>query len=142
MALSGGRRRARDRRARLLGARVPLPRGLEVWRHPFWEECAQDGLEEYVTFVESMKARDLPVKLGIEVDWIPGREDSIAALLGSRPWDYVIGSVHFIADRAVDHDGYDAWDSATRTRSGAPTSTCSAMRRPAACSTSSRTPTS
>ena len=85
---------------------------LEVWRHPFWEECAQDGLEEYVTFVQAMKARDLPVKLGIEMDWIPGREDSIAALLEAWPWDYVVGSVHFLADGAVDHDGYDAWDSA------------------------------
>jgi histidinol-phosphatase (PHP family) len=85
---------------------------LEVWRHPFWEECAQDGIEEYVNFVESMKARGLPVKLGIEMDWIPGREDSIAALLEAWPWDYVVGSVHFLADGAVDHDGYDAWDSA------------------------------
>ena len=33
---------------------------LEVWRHPFWEECAQDELEEYVTFVESMKRATCP----------------------------------------------------------------------------------
>ena len=46
------------------------------------------------------------------MDWIPGREDSIAALLEAWPWDYVVGSVHFLADGAVDHDGYDAWDSA------------------------------
>ena len=45
---------------------------LEVWRHPFWEECAQDGLEEYVDFVESMKARDLPVKLGHRDGLDPG----------------------------------------------------------------------
>src|SRR5688572_26498108 len=53
---------------------------LGVWRHPFWVEQARDGLEEYVAFVESMKARDRPVKRGIEMDWIPGREDLIAAL--------------------------------------------------------------
>ena len=41
-------------------ANVRFREALEVWRHPFWEECAQDGLEEYVSFVESMKARDLP----------------------------------------------------------------------------------
>ncbi len=31
-------------------------------------------------------------------------------LIDSHPWDYIIGSVHFIADRAVDHDGYDIWE--------------------------------
>ena len=30
-------------------------------------------------------------------------------LIEDDPWDYIIGSVHFIADRAVDHDGYDIW---------------------------------
>ena len=77
---------------------------LDIWQHPFWRECAQDSLDEYVEFLVSM-----PVKVGLEVDWIPGREDAIARLIGDRPWDYIIGSVHFIADRAVDHDGYDIW---------------------------------
>jgi histidinol-phosphatase (PHP family) len=82
---------------------------LEVWRHPFWEENAVDDLDRYCEFIEDMKAAGLPVKLGIEMDFIPGREDRIAALIDGRPWDYVIGAVHFIADRAVDHAGYDAW---------------------------------
>jgi histidinol-phosphatase (PHP family) len=81
---------------------------LDVWRHPFWEENAVDDLDEYCDFVERMKAAH-PVKLGIEFDYIPGREDRIAELIADRPWDYVIGSVHFIADRMVDHEGYDAW---------------------------------
>jgi histidinol-phosphatase (PHP family) len=82
---------------------------LEVWRHPFWEQYATDDLDEYCEFVVRMKDAGHPVKLGLEVDWIPGREDAITALLEGHPWDYVIGSVHFIADRAVDHEGYDAW---------------------------------
>jgi histidinol-phosphatase (PHP family) len=77
---------------------------LEIWQHPFWRECAQDPLDEYVEFLTAM-----PVRVGLEVDWIPGREEQIARLIGDRPWDYIIGSVHFIADRAVDHDGYDIW---------------------------------
>jgi histidinol-phosphatase (PHP family) len=83
---------------------------LDVWRHPFWQECAQDSLDRYVEFMTEMK-EVWPVKLGLEVDWIPGREDQLARLIDSRPWDYIIGSVHFIADRAVDHDGYDIWES-------------------------------
>jgi histidinol-phosphatase (PHP family) len=85
---------------------------LDVWRHPFWEENAVDDLDAYVDFVLAMRAAGHPVKLGIEMDFIPGREEQIAALLHGRPWDYVIGSVHFIADRAVDHEGYDAWRAA------------------------------
>jgi histidinol-phosphatase (PHP family) len=77
---------------------------LEIWQHPFWRECALDSLDEYVDFLSGM-----PVKVGLEVDWIPGREGEIARVIGDRPWDYIIGSVHFIADRAVDHDGYDIW---------------------------------
>ena len=41
----------------------------------------------------------------------PGREDAARRADRNRPWDYIIGSVHFIADRAVDHDGYDIWES-------------------------------
>jgi histidinol-phosphatase (PHP family) len=82
---------------------------LEVWRHPFWEQNATDDLDAYCDFLLEMRAAGHAVKLGIEVDYVPGREDRIAALIDGRPWDYVIGSVHFIADRAVDHEGYDAW---------------------------------
>jgi histidinol-phosphatase (PHP family) len=56
-----------------------------------------------------MKAAGHEVKLGLEVDYIAGREEQIAILIDGRPWDYVIGSVHFISGRAVDHEGYDAW---------------------------------
>ena len=82
---------------------------LDVWRHPFWEENAVDDLDAYVDFVLGVRDAGHAVKLGIEMDFVPGREEQIAALLEGRPWDYVIGSVHFIADRAVDHEGHDAW---------------------------------
>jgi histidinol-phosphatase (PHP family) len=82
---------------------------LTVWRHPFWVENATDRLDDYVEFLLDMKAAGHPVKLGLELDFVPGHELELAALLEGRPFDFVIGSVHFIADRAVDHEGYDAW---------------------------------
>jgi histidinol-phosphatase (PHP family) len=85
---------------------------LDVWRHPFWEQYAVDDLDEYCDFVLRMKDAGHPVKLGLEVDYVPGREEQTVALLEAHPWDYVVGSVHFIADRAVDHEGYDAWRAA------------------------------
>jgi histidinol-phosphatase (PHP family) len=79
---------------------------LELWRHPFWEQQARDDLAAYCEFV-----RTTPLRLGIECDFVPGAEDRIANLLEAHDFDYVIGSVHFIGEGAVDHEGYDAWES-------------------------------
>jgi histidinol-phosphatase (PHP family) len=78
---------------------------LEVWDHPFWREQARDDLDAYVEFV-----RTTPLRLGIEADFIPGAEDRTANLLDGRDFDYVVGSVHFLGNRAVDHEGYDVWE--------------------------------
>jgi histidinol-phosphatase (PHP family) len=77
---------------------------LEIWRHPFWIEQASDDLDAYCEFV-----RGTPLKLGLETDYVPGREEQTAALLSARDFDYVVGSVHFVGDSAVDHEDYDAW---------------------------------
>jgi histidinol-phosphatase (PHP family) len=78
---------------------------LEIWDHPFWQQNARDDLAAYCDFV-----RRTPLRLGIEMDFIAGREDRIANLLDGLELDYVIGSVHFLGGGAVDHDGYDVWD--------------------------------
>ena len=79
---------------------------LNVWDHPFWRESAADDLDQYVAFVRE----ETDLRLGIEADFIAGREDRMANLLDRFEWDYVIGSVHFIADRAVDMQGaHDVW---------------------------------
>ncbi len=80
---------------------------LDVWSHPLWIENARDDIDEYCEFV-----RSTPLRLGIECDYVPGAEERIAALLGAREFDYVVGSVHFIGegDAAVDHDGFDVWE--------------------------------
>src|SRR4051812_36292196 len=79
---------------------------LDVLDHPLWLENATDDLEAYAEFV-----RETPLRLGIEMDFLAGREDRIANLLESFDFDYVIGSVHFVRDNAVDHDVWDIWES-------------------------------
>jgi len=59
-------------------------------------------LEQYVEAVLAARRRGLPVKLGIEVDYLPGREEELRRLLAPYPWDYVIGSVHFLDGWAID----------------------------------------
>ena len=78
---------------------------LEIWQHPFWEQQARDDLDAYCEFV-----RTTPLRLGLEVDFVPGAEDRTANLLDGHDFDYVVGSVHFVGDRAVDDDGYDIWE--------------------------------
>jgi histidinol-phosphatase (PHP family) len=78
---------------------------LDIWRHPLWEENAQDDLDAYCEFV-----RGTPLRLGVECDFVPGAEERTAELLGARDFDYVVGSVHFLGEQAVDHPGWDVWE--------------------------------
>jgi histidinol-phosphatase (PHP family) len=77
---------------------------LDVWDNPFWRSWAVDDLDDYCGFVRD----ETDLRLGIEADFVPGREDRMANLLEGRDWDYVVGSVHFVDDLAVDMD--DEWD--------------------------------
>ncbi|KPJ61270.1 MAG: hypothetical protein AMJ46_02995 [Latescibacteria bacterium DG_63] len=43
----------------------------------------------------------IPVKVGIEVDYVPGAERRIEKLLGSYRFDYVLGSVHHVGELDV-----------------------------------------
>ncbi len=78
---------------------------LEVWEHPFWREWARDDLDAYCGFVRE----ETDLRLGIEADFVPGREDRMASLLEARDWDYVVGSVHFLRDRSLDTEDHSVW---------------------------------
>jgi histidinol-phosphatase (PHP family) len=81
---------------------------LEIWEHPWYRYWAHDDVDEYCDFV-----RGAGLKLGIEADFLPGREDRVQNLLEERDWDYVVGSLHFLRDDAVDLHGepdWEAWD--------------------------------
>jgi histidinol-phosphatase (PHP family) len=79
----------------------------QVWDHDLWRKSGVDDLDAYCAFVRE----ETDLKLGIEADFVPGREDRMAELLEARDWDYVLGSVHFIGNGAdaVDHPDYDIW---------------------------------
>src|ERR1039457_7058040 len=70
-----------------------------------WRLKAAD-LDKYAPAVEQAR-RDHPnlvIKLALEVDYLPGQEDWIRDLAARHPWDYFIGSVHYISDSwAIDN---------------------------------------
>jgi histidinol-phosphatase (PHP family) len=81
-----------------------------------------DQLDEYVAKVRQAQ-RDFPqlaIRLALEVDYLPGQEEWIRDLTARHPWDYFIGSVHYVSDTwAVDspyklsewknRDAYEVW---------------------------------
>lgn len=75
-----------------------------------------EELEEYVADVVRLRERypEIPIRLGLEADYIPGREEDLARILAPYPWDYVIGSVHFLGDWGFDNPAeqnrYAEWD--------------------------------
>lgn len=78
---------------------------LSVWQHPLWRKFAIDDIDAYCEFVREQT----DLRLGIEADFVPGGEDRMANLLQARDFDYVIGSVHFLRDEAIDMDDYSVW---------------------------------
>jgi histidinol-phosphatase (PHP family) len=59
-----------------------------------------DQLDEYVAKVRQAQ-QDFPslaVKLALEVDYLPGLEEWVRDLAARHPWDYFIGSVHYVTD--------------------------------------------
>jgi histidinol-phosphatase (PHP family) len=84
----------------------------------FWEsepdpELAEDSrlfveadrtlsLEGYVEAVIAARDRGLPVALGLEIDFFPETFEAVLELIGPYPWDFLIGSVHWIGGWAID----------------------------------------
>jgi len=72
----------------------PMSReGWDDWR------MSQGELDLYVEKVQQARREhpQLTIKLALEVDFIPGQEEWIKHLSARHPWDYLIGSVHYVS---------------------------------------------
>jgi histidinol-phosphatase (PHP family) len=72
----------------------PLPRGLSAN-----VRMAEAELDYYVGEVLRLREEyfgQIEVKLGLEMDYLEGLEPYLAKQIEKYPWDYVIGSVHFL----------------------------------------------
>jgi histidinol-phosphatase (PHP family) len=95
----------------------PMPKFFDNWRMLF---------EDLGTYVEKVREAqrqfpNLVIRLAMEVDYFPGGEDWIRELTVMYPWDFLIGSVHYVSDTwAIDdpkdvhqwkgRDPYEVWE--------------------------------
>ncbi|HXH72462.1 MAG TPA: histidinol-phosphatase HisJ family protein [Mariprofundaceae bacterium] len=86
----------------------PMPNGFDAaWR------MQDDELAGYLDELEQTRERfagRLAIRRGLEADYHPGSEAYVADMIASHPWDYIIGSVHYIGDWGFDNpDNMEQW---------------------------------
>lgn len=73
------------------------PEPFDDWR------MLSSELPQYFEWIERARTRAagrLPIRAGLECDWLPDCQPWIEHLASLHPWDYLIGSVHYL----------DGWD--------------------------------
>ena len=81
----------------------PMPEQFDNWR------MSLDDLPRYLDAVAEARAAfpELPIRLGLECDFIAGREAWVERLAAMADWDFLIGSVHYLPGGwAVDDPQY------------------------------------
>lgn len=77
--------------------------------HPLLDHMPQEGplltLTDYIAAVRAAgQQAQCDVRLGMEVDFIPGQNEQIQALLQGYDWDFLIGSVHEVDGLLYEND--------------------------------------
>lgn len=88
------------------------------WLKSFVEKALSRGIneigfsehDEYLDRIKpdliqelNRKYRDFNIRLGLEIDFYPGRNEEILRIISSHSFDYILGSVHFISGWGFDH---------------------------------------
>ena len=91
-----------------LPVRIPVPYKVNVTR---------EELDFLATEIERLRGKygaDIPILFGGEADYLPGSEAEVEVLAAAYPFDYLLGSVHFIGEWPFDHPAeaprYAQWD--------------------------------
>jgi histidinol-phosphatase (PHP family) len=62
----------------------------------YWHAHVSADLDAYVETCLAAQAAGLPVVVGMEVDYYPGRMSEVSELLAGYPFDVLLGSVHWL----------------------------------------------
>ena len=61
-------------------------------------------MRDHILAIKQMQGLSVKIRFGAEIDFVPGKEKKIQALIQSLPLDYTIGSVHFLDKWNFDTD--------------------------------------
>jgi histidinol-phosphatase (PHP family) len=77
---------------------LTLFKDLEEWN------MNPENIATYINHIENLrnKIKSIKIKIGLEVDFIAGKEEDILAFLSPLPLDFIIGSVHYLGEKTVD----------------------------------------
>lgn len=90
-----------------------LRRGDETPECILWRDRSfRESLDQYFDALSEAKRAGLPVKASLEVDYLPGAEKALRAILAPYPWDYLLGSVHFLGPWGIDMNPEYGWPTA------------------------------
>ena len=78
--------------------------------HPLWVADAVEDLTRYHATVTAARDAGLPVRVGLEVEYLEGIEERIRQTLDGYAWDMLLGSVHWVSGLAVDWDAAPVWE--------------------------------
>jgi len=73
-------------------------------------------LQNYIRSINRLKEKypQIAIRLGVEMDYIPGKRDQIKEIVENSNFDYVIGSVHLVGDFLTDsHHFVEKWKKMT-----------------------------
>jgi histidinol-phosphatase (PHP family) len=80
----------------------------------YFDFHARGDLDAYVELVLEAKRQGLPIKLGMEVDYMRDKMDAVADMLADYPFDVLLGSVHWMGswmfDVVEEPVHLDEWD--------------------------------
>ena len=62
------------------------------------------NISPYINHLKTLQStiKNIKIKIGLEVDFFPGKEKEIFSYLQALPLDYIIGSVHYLGEKTVD----------------------------------------
>ena len=63
-----------------------------------------ENMSVYLEHINNLKrnTKDVAVRIGLEIDYLPGKEKEISLFLDRHDLDYRIGSVHYMGEKTVD----------------------------------------
>lgn len=85
---------------------MALDRGIKEIGFSEHNEFAAQIDDNLLNEIQNKHGSKIKIRLGLESDFFPGKEEEIKAVTKQRAYDYIIGSVHFIDGWGFDHPDF------------------------------------